>query len=92
MRVQIYMLAALALATSAWAQEVGDEQNATENADVVAVEEVDDVDEVEDIEAVVEPDFDETGLDEQGFDNDDDDFRPTEEIPTDQSIPFPTDI
>ena len=37
--------------------------------------------------------IDESGLDEQGFEaSDDDDFVPTEDIPTDQSIPFPTDI
>jgi len=39
-----------------------------------------------------EPDFDDTGLDEQGFADEDDDFDPTEEIPSDQSIEFPTDI
>ena len=36
--------------------------------------------------------FDETGLDEQGFSNEDDDFAPSEDIPTDQSIEFPADI
>ncbi|MEM1174327.1 MAG: hypothetical protein AAGA33_01815 [Pseudomonadota bacterium] len=37
--------------------------------------------------------IDEEGLDEQGFEaQDDDDFIPTEEISADQSIPFPTDI
>jgi len=36
--------------------------------------------------------IDESGLDEQGFTDEDDDFRPSEEIPADQSIPFPTDI
>jgi len=36
--------------------------------------------------------FDEAGLDEQGFSDEDDDFRPSEVIPTDQSIDFPTDI
>ena len=36
--------------------------------------------------------FDEAGLDEQGFADEDDDFRPSEVIPTDQSIEFPTDI
>lgn len=36
--------------------------------------------------------YDETGLDEQGFADEDDDFDPTEEIPTDQSIDFPADI
>ena len=35
---------------------------------------------------------DESGLDEQGFTDEDDDFRPSEDIPADQSIPFPTDI
>jgi hypothetical protein len=37
-------------------------------------------------------DYDETGLDEQGFSDEDDDFDPTEVIPTDQSIDFPADI
>jgi hypothetical protein len=36
--------------------------------------------------------FDETGLDEQGFSDEDDDFDPSETIPTDQSIDFPADI
>lgn len=31
-------------------------------------------------------------LDEQTYEDDDDDFIPSEEIPVDQSIPFPTDI
>lgn len=31
-------------------------------------------------------------LDQQTHEEDDDDFVPTEEIPVDQSIPFPTDI
>lgn len=31
-------------------------------------------------------------LDEQTYEEDDDDFIPSEEIPVDQSIPFPTDI
>ena len=43
-------------------------------------------------EEVAEPEIDETGLDDQGFTDEDDDFRPSEDIPADQSIPFPTDI
>ncbi len=31
-------------------------------------------------------------LDDQTFEGDDDDFIPSEEIPVDQPIPFPTDI
>jgi len=35
---------------------------------------------------------DDSDLDEQGFADEDNDFRPSEDIPADQSIPFPTDI
>lgn len=35
---------------------------------------------------------DDSELDEQGFTDEDNDFRPSEDIPADQSIPFPTDI
>jgi len=35
---------------------------------------------------------DDSDLDEQGFTDEDNDFRPSEDIPADQSIPFPTDI
>ena len=36
---------------------------------------------------------DESDLDDESYaDAEDDDFRPTEDIPADQSIPFPTDI
>jgi len=31
-------------------------------------------------------------LDEQSYEGDDDDFVPTEEIPADEPIPFPTNI
>jgi len=40
-----------------------------------------------------EPDeFDDSDLDEQTYEEDDDDFVPTEEIPADVPIPFPTNI
>ncbi|MDH3350091.1 MAG: hypothetical protein OEM60_09675 [Gammaproteobacteria bacterium] len=35
---------------------------------------------------------DDSDLDDQGFTDEDNDFRPSEDIPADQSIPFPTDI
>ncbi len=38
---------------------------------------------------VPEEEFD---LDEQSYEGDDDDFVPTEEIPADEPIPFPTNI
>ena len=36
--------------------------------------------------------IDDSDLDEQVYEDADDDFRPSEEIPADQSIAFPTDI
>ena len=36
--------------------------------------------------------LDDPELDEQGYAGDDDEFIPTEEIPVDQAIPFPSDI
>ena len=50
---------------------------ATDDADVTA-------DEAEDIENA--------DLDEQTYEQDDDDFVPTEEIPADEPIPFPSNI
>jgi hypothetical protein len=70
------------LAAPAWTQEV--EAVAEDEAEeVVATEET--------VEDQAE-EFDETGLDDQGYADEDDDFRPSEDIPTDQSIAFPTDI
>ncbi len=36
--------------------------------------------------------FDDSDLDLQTYEQDDDDFVPTEEIPADEAIPFPSDI
>ncbi len=55
------------------------------------VEQTEDIEEIEESQ-VEEEEIDETNLDDQGFTDLDDDFRPSEEIPSDQSIPFPTDI
>lgn len=35
---------------------------------------------------------DDADLDLQSYEDDDDDFVPTEEVPADQAIPFPSDI
>ncbi len=72
-------------------------------ASPLAAQDVEPEDDAEEVsqEAAAEPEpepeeepveYDETGLDEQGFADEDDDFDPTEEIPTDQSIDFPADI
>ena len=82
------------LSAPAWAQGSAGEADKTQATEVDAEEldttEVDaeemDTAEIEDAE------IDETGLDEQGFSDEDDDFRPSEDIPADQSIAFPTDI
>ena len=88
-----------------WAQQADEQVDGAEVADEtdLAADEVTDVDADAEAEAQAQADaaaaaeaeaeeFDEAGLDEQGFSDEDDDFRPSEVIPTDQSIEFPTDI
>jgi hypothetical protein len=66
------------LAAASWAQDAApDESSETEDTQVEADE------------AEIEDDSD---LDEQIYSDADDDFTPSEEIPADQSIAFPTDI
>lgn len=69
------------LATASWAQDADpDEGTEVEETQV----EADEVAEAEDV--------DDSDLDEQTYSDADDDFRPSEDIPADQSIAFPTDI
>ena len=75
------------LSMPAWTQEA--EEPA---ADAEAVSETEAAAEPEPETDEEDPEFDETGLDEQGFSNEDDDFNPSEDIPADQSIEFPADI
>lgn len=49
-------------------------------------------DEADDAPAADEEDVDDTDLDQQTYEEDDDDFVPTEEIPADEPIPFPSNI
>ncbi len=89
-RSLLALLATMVLGVAV-AQEVPPQQDAGEAAQ--ADEEPAESDAVEDEAAEEEEVIDEEGLDEQGFEEEDsDDFIPTEEIPADQSIPFPTDI
>jgi hypothetical protein len=96
----IAILLAATLAWSAWAQE---ETPAEEAADselsddaAEASGEPADSGEVEDddapYEGVLEEAFEDASLDEQTYEDDDDDFVPTEEIPADEPIPFPSNI
>ena len=43
-------------------------------------------------EGAVAPDLDDSDLDDQTYESDDDIFVPSEEIPADEPIPFPSDI
>lgn len=100
------MLLSLILASATWAQEdapAGDveEPETTESGEtgetgdsgeVGETEEPDDADAADELEAIVDADFEDTALDEQTYEEDDDDFIPSEEIPADEPIPFPSNI
>lgn len=85
-RFLLTLMLGVLVAAPVWAQQADEQVDDAEVADAVEADETD----VE-VEAEAE-EFDEAGLDEQGFSDEDDDFRPSEVIPTDQSIEFPTDI
>ena len=90
------LLALLALSALATAQDepapetAADETAATEEAADAA----DVVDEAPDAAGDgIDPElFEDTELDEQTYEEDEDEFIPTEEIPADEPIPFPTNI
>ena len=80
-RFLIALLLGTILAAASWAQDADTDEGA--EAEETQVE-ADEVNEAEDV--------DESDLDEQTYSDVDDDFRPSEDIPADQSIAFPTDI
>lgn len=80
-RFLIALLLGTMLAAASWAQDADSDEGA--EAEETQVE-ADEVDEAEDV--------DDSDLDEQTYSDADDDFRPSEDIPADQSIAFPTDI
>ncbi len=71
-----------ALAATSWAQD----SNIADDEDPGSETQSDELSTTE--EATEDIEFDEGSY----IDAEDDDFRPSEEIPADQSIPFPTDI
>ena len=89
-RLLLILLLSALLSVLTWAQDAEEEVVAAD-PEVTASEEPEVPVEPEP-EPEPEPDYEEAGLDEQGFDNEDDDFEASERIPTDQSIDFPTDI
>lgn len=81
-RIIVLLAAGLCLVAVAWSQDdTAEDSEAAESA--ATVDQAGQPDETE---------SDDTDLDEQGYEDVDDDFRPSEEISTDQSIAFPTDI
>jgi len=83
MRVPLLLIIPIAfIGLAAWAQQ--DDASTPPNAD----------DTVAETESAAEPEVVEEPVDDDVFyqDLDDKDFRPSEDIPADQSIPFPTDI
>jgi hypothetical protein len=73
------------LALSATAQdEATDEEAGPGSADAEQVEDETGSEDEEELE--------DADLDDQSYEEDDDDFVPTEEIRADEPIPFPTDI
>ena len=84
-RLAILLTGVALLAAPAMAQDDRSEQEAT---DTEVGTEADESEASDDIELLDDPE-----LDAQGFDpNADDDFVPSEEIPADEPIAFPTDI
>ena len=80
-RFLIALLLGTMLTAASWAQDADSDEGA--EAEETQVE-ADEVDEAEDV--------DDSDLDDQTYSDVDDDFRPSEDIPADQSIAFPTDI
>jgi hypothetical protein len=73
------------LAVPSWSQEEAEQGD--------SVEETETADSAESLEAVTEDEVvDDADLDAQTYEEDDDDFVPTEEIPADEPIPFPSNI
>ena len=84
------LLLAIILACPAWTQE---DPSSGEPADTTEAESGDTTAADASAEAdAEEEEIDDSDLDEQTYEEDDDDFVPTEEIPADEPIPFPSNI
>ncbi len=88
----LLIMAVALLATLAVAQD-----NAEPAADAGVTSQQDAADAAESaadsLESDIDPElFEDTELDEQTYEEDEDEFIPTEEIPADEPIPFPTNI
>lgn len=95
----IFLLVVTIFAFTVVAQEdvptdAEDAAAADQEAVAGSAEPADEVEEaVEDIDdGVLDEAFEDESLDEQTYEEDEDDFVPTEEIPADEPIPFPSNI
>lgn len=100
-KILFSVLSLLLLAVPAWAQEQtssgGSADTTVTEPDAATADEEDVAGEAVDTEAVEEEeaddeDVDDSDLDEQTYEEDDNVFVPTEEIPADEPIPFPSNI
>ena len=92
--VPVVLIATLLAAPAAWAQEVDQEVNNTGTDAPVDEASAQDADGQRVGQSIERPaDEDPVELDERNYaDAEEEDFVPSEDIPTDQAIAFPTDI
>jgi len=94
-RYMLTTILAMLLSMNAWSQE--EEREAESQADPATAAETEKADEASVGEPAaddeVEDEIDVSELEEESYaDAEEEDFVPSEDIPTDQAIPFPTDI
>ena len=90
-RYVLAILLGMSLSVAAWPQDAG--QDTTGDTDTAAQPQAagKPADQSDDQKGQADA-KDDGDLDEQGYQNQDDDFKPSEDIPADQSVAFPTDI
>ena len=91
--VPITSLIAMLFGVAVLAQEADAPQETVESAsEATTADSGDQSGDQSEGESDTSEEFDDSDLDLQTYEQDDDDFVPTEEIPADEAIPFPSDI
>jgi adenine-specific DNA methylase len=88
----ITLILLMILAIPAWTQEEEASGEPTQESAGTAVPELAPDEESDVAGEADEEQIEDSDLDDQSYDEDDDDFVPTEEIPADEPIPFPSNI
>ena len=88
----ITLILLMILTIPAWTQEEESSAEPTQEAAGNAVPELAPGEASETASETGEEEIDDSDLDDQTYEEDDDDFVPTEEIPADEPIPFPSNI